>query len=198
MTAVDVQGDELGVRAKWLRRRRGRGRAPRVRRAGLAVGRRCGAPAGRPAARAARHHACSAFVVFALGSVFTARRVTDAAARARRPRPSASAAATTRRRCGGLQRDDEIGELAQSFERMRIERRREAGADPAARVLGQPDRAAEPGAVPRGGARRDRQRAAPGGAVVGRSCSTWTASSTSTTCSATASATCCWRASPSG
>ena len=95
-------------------RRRRRERA----RPGVALGRRGGAPAARPAGRADRRSRSSAIVVFALGSVFTARRVTT---------PLRSLADAAERLGGGdyatpmtgMQRHDEIGELSQSFERMR-------------------------------------------------------------------------------
>ena len=99
------------------------------------------APYRRPAAGAAGDHRCSAW---------SCSRSAACSPRAASRRPIRGlvgaaerlGARRLRTPCARHARDDEIGELAQAFERMRREHRREReAADHPARLLGQPDRA---------------------------------------------------------
>ena len=101
----------------------------------------------------------------------------DAAARAGRRRRAPGRAATTRRRCAACARRRDRRAVA-VVRAHAHQHRREPGPDPAARLLGQPDRAAEPRPLSRGRAARrsaSRRRAAgrrPDARGRGRSCST--------------------------
>ena len=118
MIAVDVQGEEFGVRPKWLSQSNSiEGGAAVLALVSLSVDEAVRLPAKLQLALLAI--TLLAFAAFGLGSVFTARRVTTPIRQlaAAAERLGAGDYATP---IGGLKRADEIGDLAQSFERMRI------------------------------------------------------------------------------
>ena len=118
MIAVDVQGEEFGVRPKWLSQSNSiDGGAAVLALVSLSVDEAVRLPAKLQLALLAI--TLLAFAAFGLGSVFTARRVTTPIRQlaAAAERLGAGDYATP---IGGLKRADEIGDLAQSFERMRI------------------------------------------------------------------------------
>ena len=140
MTPIDVGGEELGVRARWLSAKDdGADDGAVVALLALSIDDAVRLPGDLQIALLAI--TLLGFIGFGFGSVFTARRVTHAAALAlpNRP-PSGSAPATTRRRSTGSTAQDEIGELAQSFERMRVDIAEKQAADPAPGLLGPADR----------------------------------------------------------
>ena len=130
MTSVGVLGEEIGVRDTMLRLgHEGDGGASARALVSLSVDDAVRATA-RPAARAARHHPARHRRLRARQRVHGAARH-DAAARRSPMPPNGSARGDYATPMTRLQRRDEIGDLAQSFERMRHSIAANAGADPA-------------------------------------------------------------------
>ena len=118
MASVDVQGDEFGVRPKWLSQSDAAGDGAVVALVSLSIADAVRLPADLQLALLGVTLLGS--IAFGLGSVFATRRVTL---------PIQSLAGAAERLgagdfvtpIGGTERSDEIGNLAKSFERMRID-----------------------------------------------------------------------------